>query len=125
MTNAKILRIPAAFVSRVSNAKVLQRAGAVPFSKQLLHRQLVLLGKVARAPTGSVLRGSTFVDDTLLPQVGRYVRRVGRPHFDWHSYVRGNFDKPFGYAVVNQRLRDKSEDSERRWANMLQQAFQP
>ena len=75
----KIMRIPSAYISRVSNAIVLDRAGEQPFSHQLLRRQLLLLGKISLAPTGSPLRDSTFIPGTLLPQVGRFVRRVGRP----------------------------------------------
>ena len=31
--------------------------------------------------------GADFVDEALLPQVGRYVRRVGRPRQDWFSQI--------------------------------------
>ena len=83
----KILRVPSAYVSRVSNAAVLEKGGAQSFSRQLLRKQLLLLSKIAMAPEGSPLRNSTFIPGTLLPQVGRYVRRVGRPWQDWCTVV--------------------------------------
>ena len=83
----KILHIPSAYISRVSNATVLQKARQQPFCKQLLRKQLTLLGRTAMAPQGSPLRDSTFMAGTLLPQVGRFVRRVGRPRQDWCTEV--------------------------------------
>ena len=83
----RILRIPAAFVSRVSNAKVLAEADCLPLSTQILHKQLVLMGKVARAPASSPLRHCTFIDETLRLQIGRFVRRRGRPRRDWSTCV--------------------------------------
>ena len=79
----RILRIPASSVSRVSNATVLARAGVRPFSEQLLQRQLMLLNKVAHSPGESLLRRDTFIPGTLQLQIGRYVRRVGRPRQNW------------------------------------------
>ena len=83
----RILRIPSAYLSRVSNSKVLQKAGTIPFSTPLLHRQVTLLRKIVKSPAGSTLRNSIFIDDSLSPQVGRYVRRVGRPRQDWFTQV--------------------------------------
>ena len=109
----KTLRIPSAYISRVRNADVLKRAGATPFSSQLLHRQLTILGKVASSPVGSALRRSTFIDDTLRPQIGRYIRRQGRPRLDWYAQVekegiaalgRQSFGKFLKNEVVNRKL---------------------
>ena len=75
----RILRIPAAFISRVSNATVLQNAGVAPFSQQLLKRQLLLLGKVVWSPADHPLRRDTFGSAGITPLIGRYVRRMGRP----------------------------------------------
>ena len=79
----RILRIPAAYVSRVSNSAVFEHAGTLPLSQQLLQQQLVLLGRVARAPVGDPLRRDTFVGQTLKPAVNQYVRRIGRPCQNW------------------------------------------
>ena len=83
----KILRIPSAFISRISNSKVLQRAGVTPFTNQILKQQQALLIKVASSAPGCILRNSTFIGETLTPQVGRYVRRIRRPRQDWISEV--------------------------------------
>ena len=73
----KVLGVPAAFVSRISNAEVLRRAAAKPLSQQLQYRQLVIMGKVARASPGSPLRQDTFIDDTLIPQELRSIQKQG------------------------------------------------
>ena len=82
-----ILRIPPAYISRVSNAKVLAEAGSIPLSKQILHNQLLLLCRVARSPTSSPLRQSTSIGNTLLLQIRAFVRRRGRPRQDWATCV--------------------------------------
>ena len=56
-----ILRVPAAFVSTVSNAKVFARAGVVPLSQQVLHRQMVLLRRIAASPDSDPLRQRTHL----------------------------------------------------------------
>ncbi len=79
----KILRIQPAFVSRVSNRVVLQRSKQAPYSSQLLRQQLMLFGKVARADDSDVLRRVSFCNGTLSPLLDRYVRKVGRPKYEW------------------------------------------
>ena len=96
----KVLGVPAAFVSRVSNAEVLSRADAKPLSEQLQYRQLVIMGKVARAASGSPLRQDTFIDDSLIPQVGRYIRKVGRPRQEWTTEVMKGGAAKFGCASL-------------------------
>ena len=59
----KILKIPVAFISRVSNQEVLRRASAQPLTRQIKHRQFELLGRAARAPVHSLMRSSVFVGD--------------------------------------------------------------
>ena len=78
-----ILNIPVAVVSRVSNAAVLQQAAQSAVTSKLLEYPLLLLGKVARMPSGSSMRDATFCLGTLRLAVERYVRRVGRPRLDW------------------------------------------
>ena len=77
------MKIPSSYLSRVSNAVVLERAGAVPLTQQLLKTQLVLLGHVARSPPEDPLRRDTFVKDSLKPVVSHFVRKVGRPAQNW------------------------------------------
>ena len=52
----QIIGIKPAFVSRVSNIDVLQRAGCMPASGLLERRQLELLGKILRSPPSSELQ---------------------------------------------------------------------
>lgn len=79
----KIVGVKPAFVSRISNAAVLERAGQVPFGRQLLKQQLLLYGRVARSPDSDVLRQLTFAPGTLQAATSRYIRRVGRPRNEW------------------------------------------
>ena len=120
----RILRIPAAFVSRVSNKVVFQRAGVQPFTEQLLYRQLLLLGKVARSPETNPLREDVFVGDTLRPQVGRCVRRVGRPRQDWTTQVLSAGAAKFGSATrFETLLRDRGDHAEQNWKRELRRVF--
>ena len=84
----RIVGVKPAFVSRVSNAKVLQLAGQVPLGRQLLKQQLLLFGKVVRASSEDTLRNLTFIGDTDEPATNRYIRRVGRPRNEWAVMVR-------------------------------------
>jgi len=78
-----ILGIKPSFISRVSNSTVLQQSGQIPYGRQLLRQQLLLFGRVARAPPTHPLRKLTFVPGSLSPATGHYVRRVGRPRNEW------------------------------------------
>ena len=75
----KITRVKPSFVSRVSNAVVLKKAGQTALRRQLLKQQLLLYGRVARSSNDDVLRQLTFIPDSVHAATGRYVRRVGRP----------------------------------------------
>ena len=83
----RILRIPVAFISRVPNLHVLQRAGHTRATEQLVMVQLGQLGKVIRAPDDSPMKLVSFVPGTLQPATNRYVRRVGRPRTEWITQV--------------------------------------
>ena len=76
------------YVSRISNATVLQRAGCQPLDRRLLQEQLLLYGKVARSPAADVLRSYTFIPSTTIPASQRYVRRCGRPRNEWTTMVQ-------------------------------------
>ena len=75
--------IKPAFVSRVSNAKVLLQSGQVQLGRQLLQQQLLLFGRVARAPATDPLRILTFIPGSVDAATGRYIRKVGRPRNEW------------------------------------------
>ena len=69
----RILSIQPAFLSRVSNAIVFDKAAARPASEQMKSQQLSLLGKVGRAPAGSPIRRDALVGNTAIPSIGCYI----------------------------------------------------
>ena len=83
----KVLRIAPSFVSRISNKTVLQRAGQKQFSSHLLKQQLLLFGRIARAPDNDVLRKLTFIPGTLQPVTEVFVCKLGRPRHEWASQL--------------------------------------
>ena len=119
----RLLCIPAAYISRISNAAVLERAGAKAFSQQLLKHQLQLLRKTALTEAGDPLRKDTFIDSTLIPQIGRFVRRVGRPRQDWTSQVLREGRERFGHAAFETFMSGCTQDAERRWNLAVEKAF--
>ena len=97
----RILGIPAAFISRVSNATVLARAGTQSLEEQLRRGQLSLLAKAAQAPSGSALRRNVFLKDTLKLVVGHFIQRVGRPRQAWTTSLM---------QIGADKCRDRFED---------------
>ena len=83
----KLLRLAPSFVSRTSNRTVLQWAKQTQFSSHLLKQQLLLYGRVARAPDNDVLRRMTFMPGTLQPVTERFFRKLGRPRHEWASQL--------------------------------------
>ena len=83
----KIIGMKPAFVSRVSNATVLQRCSCYTATHMLRVRRFQLLGKILRAPSGHPLRDACFIPGTWVPATDRYVRRVGRPAREWIKEV--------------------------------------
>ena len=79
----RIAGIKPSFISRVSNKFVLQRTGQAELGRQLLKQQLLIYGRLARAPNNDVLRQLTFVPGTTQAATSRYVRRIGRPRNEW------------------------------------------
>ena len=67
---------------------MLEKAGHAPLGKQLLRQQLLLYGRIARAPDNDYLRMLTFCPDTLEPTTSVMVRRVGRPRNEWTSMLQ-------------------------------------
>ena len=83
----QIWGIKPAYVSRISNREVLFRTQQSPLTTLLKKQQLILFGRVARAPEDSLLRKATFCPGALRPAADRYVRKVGRPRLEWASQV--------------------------------------
>lgn len=119
----KILRVPPAFYSRVSNQAVLSKAGVAPFSEQILFRQLVLMGKVARSSPNSPLRRDTFVDDGRSPQIGRFIRVIGRPRQDWTNHLLKEGRERLGHRKFNRMLEDRSMEVQERWVTEVRRTF--
>ena len=89
-----------------------------------MHKQLILLGKVARAPDADPVRQDVFVEGTLLTQVGRFIRRVGRPRQDWTTQVMQAGAAKFGSVARHEGLLQRSgEHAERLWKKELKQIF--
>jgi len=119
-----VLAIPAAFISRVSNSRVFEKAGVAALSKQVLYRQLLLLGKVARSDAGTPLRADTFVGNSLNPQMGRFIRRVGRPWLDWTSEVlKAGAQKLGSHSRMVVFLADRGEQTAINWRRELDRVF--
>ena len=119
----RVLGILPAFVSRVSNATVFAQAGLARFSDQLLKQQLTLFGKVALSPAGSPLRTNTFVDNTLMPQIGRFVRKVGRPRQTWTSELIKEGMSRFGHQRFYTLLQDTSQGAYMQWKTEVSKSF--
>ena len=83
-----------------------------------------MLGKVARSPADSLLRRCVFIDDSLIPEVGRYVRRVGRPRLDWTTEVLKAGAIKFGSTTQFEKLlRNRGPDAAEAWKSELQRVF--
>lgn len=83
-----ILGILPAYVSRISNADVLQRSKCRPATEMVLQRQMLLFGKALRAASDHPLNQSAFMRGTTEPATNKYVRRVGRPRREWVPEIR-------------------------------------
>ena len=79
----KILRIPSAFLSRVSNDKVRARAAQQPFSVRVASLQMRLFNEVLTCPHKAELKRVAFHGESLVPETAAWVRRVGRPRQNW------------------------------------------
>ena len=73
----QVLHIPPAFISRVSNVKVLSRQ---PLTEILVESQMKLRGRALRTPA---MHSAAFVPCSDRPLVSHYIRRRGRPRIEW------------------------------------------
>ena len=73
-----------------------------------LKQQLLLFGKVARAPDDDVFRGLTFIPGSLTPATERYVRKTGRPRHTCARMPLQEATKAAGtYADLQAKLADE------------------
>ena len=92
----KILGIKPAFVSRVSNKVVLEKAGCQAMSDVLKGRRLQHLGKIFRQPPSHPLRQACFIGDSMQLATNRFIRRVGRPSKEWMKDACADACRIFG-----------------------------
>ena len=107
----KILKIPAAYFSRISNETVLQQAGQPRARALLLEQQLLLYGEIVRLPDESILRRSILISGSMRPAHFNFHRR-GRPRHNWHDQVFAHVsnmncgDSIWNELVWKRRVRD-------------------
>ena len=84
---AKFLRricgIQHPYYSRVPNHEVLKQAKSIKLSSQLLQRQLLLYGDIARRPESDPLRRQIFEANSTITKIFRGPRPKGRPRHTW------------------------------------------
>ena len=83
----KMLKIPAAYISRISNDSVRNKAGVQPLSASVAKAQLALMEAVLNQPEKMALRRVAFQGTTTRPMTDAYVRKVGRPRHNWCEQV--------------------------------------
>ena len=83
----QILSIPSAYVSRISNKEVLEKANQLPLSSILLDRQKAFYVKTAALPGDSFLRMLTCQPESNAPRRWAANRKRGRPKQQWADCV--------------------------------------
>ena len=111
-----ILKVPHAYLSRVSNAQVLQQAGVPALTQTLRERQLKLFGELARKGDTSLLRQVVFQPGTLEARRWPGLRRQGRPRQAWATSVRAHAVAAAGCEEQLAILLQNTPEAQRRWA---------
>jgi len=83
----RILGIPAAFISRVSNKAVLAKANSFALSHSVVRQQLIFLGELTRRAGDDPVRVSVFQPGSIALKSLSGTRRVGRPRNTWPTLV--------------------------------------
>ena len=90
----RILKVPAAYISRVSHKEIRRRCSTLRFSTFIFRAQLRWLGHILRTPHDDPLRRVLFEPHTPLrparpPSITHrdQPQRVGRPPTDWAQYL--------------------------------------
>ena len=79
----QIFKVPSAYVSRISNKRILEMSKAKQLSCTIQQKQQELLEAVISTPTKQHLCQATFIKGTTVPLTRLYVQRVGRPRQNW------------------------------------------
>ena len=85
----------------------------------LRQRQLILFGKVLRAPNGSLMKAVSFIGNTLRPETDHFIRRVGRPRTEWVPKLLAEARNLVGGS---QHLEQKAADP-KLWKQIVKQNF--
>ena len=118
----KLLRIPPAYVSRISNSAVFAKASSKPFSIQLRRQQLLLWGRIAAENDGDVTRESVFIASSTLPKETVGKRRVGRPRHIWAIELRRLALTIAGSEAALHNMLSVHRDA-RSWSKILNEWF--
>ena len=84
----QILRIPSSYISRITNATVVERAQALKVSSRILQQQMLYFGGVARRSSDDPVRAAIFQpgsSETVPPPNNR---KRGRPRMSWTPAIR-------------------------------------
>ena len=79
-----------AAVAPVKDATIggrIDQAGEAPLGRQLLRQQMLLYGRLVRAPNADPLGMLTFIPGTTYAATNRFVQRVGRPRSEWTNML--------------------------------------
>ena len=100
----RISKVLPAFVSRITNASILERFKTLPLSTKLCKRQLDLYGRLVLQPENALTR-------RVAQQLGSFElvdwkpkRRIGRPCFRWPTMVHSMILQIVGSRETVQRL---------------------
>ena len=97
------------------NSEVTALSNQRQLSHLLAKQQLLLFGRVARAPASDLLRDCGFCPGSLRPATDRYVRKRGRPRLEWISHVLNLAMRMTG----SMRAIEDSACSEPAWRNLV------
>ena len=112
----RILRIPPAYVSRISNAEVLRKSGQELLGNMILRQQLQLFGQVVQSPMSDPLRAATFHGEGITPITAAFVRKRGRPRHTWTEQLLQHATRMAG----NQRRLEQLMYTECFWRQAVQ-----
>jgi len=112
----KVLGIPHSYVSRVSNAQVLQQANDRPLFHELLRRQMNLYGKIVRMSNDDLQRQVALKAGSAEPAVWQGNLRRGRPRQVWTTCVYGHVQAAYGEEMHRGAL---AEVAPKEWENKI------
>ena len=69
------------------------------------------------------MRECVFRGDTIIPQAGQYVRKVGRPRQEWTTGLLRAGAERFGFDHFRAMLTDSSDGAQQRWKQNLDRVF--